>query len=100
MTSVELTGPQSSIKLSSGHSIPRLGLGVYQSEEGQEAENAVLWALQVPPPPLDPFFSLLLTLLSFLPPFTVHKCKANERRVLNTTNVSLTSFYFAFFFCL
>ncbi|KAG0296022.1 hypothetical protein BGZ97_004654, partial [Linnemannia gamsii] len=46
MTRVELTGLQSSIKLSSGHSIPRLGLGVYQSQEGQEAENAVLWALQ------------------------------------------------------
>ncbi|KAF8936469.1 hypothetical protein BGZ47_009483 [Haplosporangium gracile] len=46
MTRVELTGLKSSIKLSSGHSIPRLGLGVYQSEEGQEAENAVLWALQ------------------------------------------------------
>ncbi|KAG0293813.1 hypothetical protein BGZ96_002263 [Linnemannia gamsii] len=46
MTRVALTGLQSSIKLNSGHSIPRLGLGVYQSEEGQEAENAILWALQ------------------------------------------------------
>ncbi|OAQ33763.1 glyoxal reductase [Linnemannia elongata AG-77] len=46
MTRVELTGLQSSIKLSSGHSIPRLGLGVYQAEEGRETENAVLWALQ------------------------------------------------------
>ncbi|KAF9124716.1 hypothetical protein BGW39_007947 [Mortierella sp. 14UC] len=48
MSRVELTGLQlqSSLAMSSGHSIPRLGLGVYQSEEGQEAENAVLWALQ------------------------------------------------------
>ncbi|KAF9910888.1 hypothetical protein EC991_005352 [Linnemannia zychae] len=46
MPRVELTGLQSSLAMSSGLSIPRLGLGVYQSEEGQEAENAVLWALQ------------------------------------------------------
>lgn len=68
MASVKLTGLRSLLKLSSGHSIPRLGLGVYQSEEGQEAENAVLWALQVP----RSFFSLLLALYSFLPAFTVH----------------------------
>ncbi|KAF9080127.1 hypothetical protein BGX23_002612 [Mortierella sp. AD031] len=46
MTRVELTGPQSAITLNSGHSMPRLGLGVYAAEEGEETENAVLWALQ------------------------------------------------------
>ncbi|KAF9922997.1 hypothetical protein FBU30_006878 [Linnemannia zychae] len=46
MANTELTGLQSSIKLNSGHSIPRLGLGVYLAEEGKEAENAVLWALK------------------------------------------------------
>lgn len=64
MTRVELTGLQSSIKLSSGHSIPRLGLGVYQAEEGRETENAVLWALQVPS--LIPFFLLASCLTYFL----------------------------------
>ncbi|KAG0373813.1 hypothetical protein BGX24_011214 [Mortierella sp. AD032] len=47
MTRIKLTGLQSSqLALNSGHSIPRLGLGVYLSQEGQVAENAILWALE------------------------------------------------------
>jgi len=33
-------------KLSDGREIPILGLGVFQSEKGRDAENAVLWALE------------------------------------------------------
>jgi diketogulonate reductase-like aldo/keto reductase len=33
------------IALNNGISIPRLGLGVYQSGRGRATENAVTWAL-------------------------------------------------------
>lgn len=36
----------SRVKLNDGNSYPRLGLGVYESEPGEETFNAVLWALQ------------------------------------------------------
>jgi len=44
---IELQGLQSTRTLVDGRPIPVLGLGVYQSTAGSEAENAVLWALQV-----------------------------------------------------
>ena len=34
------------IALNNGISIPRLGLGVYQSGRGRATENAVTWALE------------------------------------------------------
>lgn len=36
----------SRVELNDGNSYPRLGLGVYESEPGEETFNAVLWALQ------------------------------------------------------
>jgi hypothetical protein len=38
---------QSTRKLNDGNEIPALGFGVYQSEPGDETEQAVLWALEV-----------------------------------------------------
>jgi hypothetical protein len=35
------------VPLNDGNSLPRFGLGVYESEPGEETYNAVLWALQV-----------------------------------------------------
>ncbi len=37
---------QSTVTLNNGIEMPRLGLGVWQSQEGEEAKNAVLWALE------------------------------------------------------
>jgi diketogulonate reductase-like aldo/keto reductase len=37
---------QSSIKMNNGVEIPRFGLGTWQSASGEEAENAVVWALE------------------------------------------------------
>ncbi|KAM0788853.1 hypothetical protein ACM66B_002938 [Microbotryomycetes sp. NB124-2] len=34
------------VKLNDGNAIPQFGLGVYESEVGEETYNAVLWALQ------------------------------------------------------
>lgn len=34
------------IQFNNGVKIPQLGLGVYQTEDGKETENAVLWALE------------------------------------------------------
>jgi methylglyoxal/glyoxal reductase len=39
--------PSDEIVLNNGVSIPRLGLGVYQSGRGRASENAVTWALEV-----------------------------------------------------
>jgi Aldo/keto reductase family len=38
--------PSDKIVLNKGNSIPRLGLGVYQSGRGRASENAVTWALE------------------------------------------------------
>jgi diketogulonate reductase-like aldo/keto reductase len=38
---------QTKRKLNDGNEIPVLGFGVYQSEPGDETEQAVLWALEV-----------------------------------------------------
>lgn len=38
---------QTTRKLNDGNEIPALGFGVYQSEPGDETEQAVLWALEV-----------------------------------------------------
>ncbi|KAG0326393.1 hypothetical protein BGZ99_009633 [Dissophora globulifera] len=43
---VELKGLQSHFVMNDANTIPRLGLGVYMSEAGKEAEDAVVWALQ------------------------------------------------------
>ncbi|KAF9353957.1 hypothetical protein BGX34_011282 [Mortierella sp. NVP85] len=43
---IELQGLQSTRTLVDGRPIPVLGLGVYQSTAGSEAENAVRWALE------------------------------------------------------
>ncbi|KAK3256165.1 hypothetical protein CYMTET_34686 [Cymbomonas tetramitiformis] len=37
---------ESGLKLNDGRTIPRLGLGVFRSQPGQETKQAVLWALQ------------------------------------------------------
>jgi diketogulonate reductase-like aldo/keto reductase len=38
--------PSDKVVLNNGVSIPRLGLGVYQSGRGRASENAVTWALE------------------------------------------------------
>ena len=37
---------QSTVTLNNGYPIPRLGLGVYKAQEGEEVMHAVKWALQ------------------------------------------------------
>ncbi|KAK4057953.1 hypothetical protein OIO90_001172 [Microbotryomycetes sp. JL221] len=41
-----MTSLTSRVQLNDGNSIPQFGLGVYESEPGQETYNAVLWALE------------------------------------------------------
>jgi methylglyoxal/glyoxal reductase len=45
MSVLQLTGPTSSVTLSNGVSMPRLGLGVWQARAGREVRDAVRWAL-------------------------------------------------------
>jgi len=45
--SVELAGPTSTFALHDGQEMPIFGLGVYVTKPGQEAYNAVKWALEL-----------------------------------------------------
>ncbi|KAG0222883.1 hypothetical protein BGW41_005803 [Actinomortierella wolfii] len=46
MTGVNLEGPHSFYTLSNARRIPLLGLGVYELEQGKQAEECILWALE------------------------------------------------------
>ncbi len=42
---MEITDIQGTVQLHNGVKMPYLGLGVYQSQDGEEVINAVRWAL-------------------------------------------------------
>ncbi|MFN2166011.1 MAG: aldo/keto reductase, partial [Anaerolineae bacterium] len=44
-TASHLTGPAATARLNNGVEIPRLGLGVFRTEDGHAVRNAVAWAL-------------------------------------------------------
>ena len=37
---------EKTVKLNNGVEMPRVGLGVYQAQDGTETENAVKWAIE------------------------------------------------------
>ncbi|KAF9972715.1 hypothetical protein BGZ73_004162 [Actinomortierella ambigua] len=46
MTRVSLEGPHSFYALSNARQIPLLGFGVYELEQGKQAEECIMWALE------------------------------------------------------
>lgn len=46
MSTNELTNKNSSVKLNNGVTIPRVGLGVFQVEDGKQTEQVVHWGLE------------------------------------------------------